>query len=122
MSDAYQRPFDPPEDIVAAANLVAAVTPELQQQRPELLQAAKAATEEYSTATDAWYAAEAATLPAAGELDAARNAYAEAKKKADEARKAAGGCHGSTAVETDGGYTPERSGHGGSERRRTASG
>ncbi|MEX0611094.1 MAG: hypothetical protein WD229_03145, partial [Pirellulales bacterium] len=39
----------------------------------------------YETALEAWKEAEAALLPAAGELDAARNQYAEAKKKMDEA-------------------------------------
>lgn len=88
LSNAYQRPFDPPADMLAAANQVTVQATELQQQQPALAQAAKEASSAYSTATDAWYAAEAATLPSAGELDAARNAYAEAKKKADEVRKA----------------------------------
>ena len=57
-------------------------------QLPQLEQAAKESADLYSRALEAWHQAEAATLPAAGELDTARNAYAEAKKKADEATKA----------------------------------
>ncbi|MEZ6131633.1 MAG: DUF1549 domain-containing protein [Planctomycetaceae bacterium] len=88
LSQTYQRPFDVPVDLQAAASHVTAHITELQQQRPALAESAKQAADKYSAATDAWYAAEAAALPVAGELDAARNAYAEAKKKADEARAA----------------------------------
>ena len=88
LSNAYQRPFDAPEDLLATATQVTAQATELQQQHPALAQAAKDAAEQYSAATDTWYAAEAAALPVAAEVDATRNAYAEAKKKADEVRKA----------------------------------
>jgi hypothetical protein len=88
LSNAYQRPFDAPEDLLATATQVTAQATELQQQHPALAQAAKDAAEQYSAATDTWYAAEAAALPVAAEVDATRNAYAEAKKTADEVRKA----------------------------------
>ena len=88
LSNAYQRQFDAPEDLLATATQVTAQATELQQQHPALAQAAKGAAEQYSAATDTWYAAEAAALPVAAEVDATRNAYAEAKKTADEVRKA----------------------------------
>lgn len=88
LSNAYQRSFDAPADLLSKATQVTAQGMQLQQQRPALAQAANDAAEKYSAATDAWYAAETAALPVAAEGDAARNTYAQAKKKADEVRKA----------------------------------
>ncbi|MEQ9409829.1 MAG: DUF1549 domain-containing protein [Fuerstiella sp.] len=88
LSDVYQRPFDPPADMLAVAAAATSQLADLKMQHPALAQIAKDAAEKYSAATAAWYAAEAATLPAAAELDAARNTYSEARKKADEARNA----------------------------------
>ena len=88
LSDAYQRPFDAPADMLAAATQATGQLPELKVQRPALAESATDSATKYSEATDAWYAAEAATLPVVAELDAARNAYVEAKKKADEVRNA----------------------------------
>ena len=88
LSDAYQRPFDAPTDMLAAATQATGQLPELKVQRPALAESATRSAATYSAATEAWYAAEAATLPVVAELDAARNAYVEAKQKADEVRNA----------------------------------
>ena len=88
LSETYQRSFDVPTNLTSVAELATAQLAEMKQQLPTFEQAAKASAEVYARALESWHQAEAATLPAAGELDAARNVYAEAKKKADEARKA----------------------------------
>ena len=88
LSEAYQRSFDVPANLASVAEQATAQLAELKQQLPPLEQAAKISADVYASALEVWHQAEAATLPAAGELDAARNIYAEAKKKADEARKA----------------------------------
>lgn len=88
-SDAYQRSFDlPPAALDSSASVVDAVgrlTLELDQLAPT----AAAAVAEFEAAATAYDAAEAAWLPIVVELDAARNKYAEARKKSDEAAKAA---------------------------------
>ena len=88
LSETYQRAFDVPTNLASVAELATTQLAEMKQQLPPLEQAAKASADVYARALESWHQAEAATLPAAGELDAARNVYAEAKKKADEARKA----------------------------------
>jgi hypothetical protein len=88
LSGVYQRSFDAPPDLIAAAALAAEQVSQIEQQRVGLAQAAKESTEAYSQALDAWHQAEAAMLPAAGALDATRNTYADAKKKVDEASNA----------------------------------
>ena len=88
LSEAYQRSFDVPADLPAAGGQAAADVKTLEQQRVPLEAAAKASSEAYSNALKAWHQAEATALPIAGELDTARNAYVEAKKKVDEAAAA----------------------------------
>jgi hypothetical protein len=88
MSGVYQRSFDAPPDLLAAAAQAAEQVAQLESQRVALAQVAKESAGAYSQTLDAWHQAEAAMLPVAGTLDAARNAYAEAKKKVDEASKA----------------------------------
>ena len=88
LSETYQRSFDTPSDLLSPAAQAAAHITQTEQQRVPIEEAAKETAKAYSSAIDAWYEAEAATLPAAGELDTARNAYAEGKKKVDEANKA----------------------------------
>jgi len=88
LSETYQRSFDVPANLASVAVQATAQSAELKLQLSPLEQAAKESADVYTRALEVWHQAEAATLPAAGELDAARNVYAEAKKKADEARKA----------------------------------
>ena len=88
LSETYQRSFDVPANLASVAEQATAQLAEMKPQLPALEQAAKESADSYTRALEVWHQAEAATLPAAGELDAARNAYAEAKKKTDEARKA----------------------------------
>ena len=88
LSETYQRSFDVPTNLASVAVQATAQSAELKLQLPPLEQAAKESADVYAKALEVWHQAEAATLPAAGELDAARNVYAEAKKKADEAHKA----------------------------------
>ena len=84
----YQRSFDAPANplILAdkASQEVTAIESELATLKAKVDQTAQA----FATATEAWYAAEAAAMPVAAEVDAARNQYAEAKKKLDEANAA----------------------------------
>jgi hypothetical protein len=89
LSGTYQRSFDLPPDLQNLADSAAKAIAKLQAAHAELEKAAQASNDAYIAAADAWQAAEADMLPVAGELDAARNQYAEAKKKLDEAAKAA---------------------------------
>jgi hypothetical protein len=89
LTAAYQRSFDPPADVVALADPAAKEAARLAAEREAMAKAAEASSEAYTTAADAWEKVEAATIPVAGELDTAKNQYAEAKKKMDEAAKAA---------------------------------
>jgi hypothetical protein len=89
LSGAYQRSFDLPNDLPCLSKQASASLTQLQQRRAALEQAAATSSEAYATAAQTWEEAEAAMIPVATELDAARNQYAEAKKKADEAAKAA---------------------------------
>jgi hypothetical protein len=89
LSNAYQRSFDPPADVVALAEKAAQESARLQEARGPMDAAAKTSSEAYAKTSAVWEEAESTALPVASELDTARNQYAEAKKKADEAAKAA---------------------------------
>ena len=88
LSETYQRSFDIPADLVSVAERATMQLSEIKQQLPPLEQAEKESADLYATALKAWHQAEAATLPAAAEFDAARNVYAEAKKMTNDANKA----------------------------------
>jgi hypothetical protein len=88
LTSAYQRSFDLPAGLLAASAQAAAEAANLGKRRGELEKASEQSSEAYSAALEAWKEAEAAMLPAAGELDAARTQYAEAKKKMEEAVRA----------------------------------
>ena len=88
LSRAYQRPFDPPADVLATASDAAMVVSSLEQEIDALKQAADQSSETFELALTAWEAAEGATLPVADELDTARKAYDEARKKLEEAQVA----------------------------------
>jgi chorismate mutase len=89
LSNAYQRAFDPPADLASVADKAAKEAKLLQEARVALAKTADASAEAYKKATNAWEEIEAKSLPIAGELDTAKTKYADAKKKADEATKAA---------------------------------
>ena len=87
LSETYQRSFDVPAELAPAAELAAVQLAEMQKTLPALEIAAKESANAYSAALDTWHQTEAAFLPAAAESDAARNIYADARKKLDEANK-----------------------------------
>ena len=88
MSDVYQRPFDLPDDAVQALHAAMESVSTLQDRRAASAETAKAALVAWETVYAVFQAAEAAMIPVALEVDAARNQYAEAKKKVGEAQKA----------------------------------
>lgn len=88
LTEIYQHSFDMPDTFTSIADQIAAQTSLLEDQKAVLDAAAIASSAVYSKALDVWHQAEAAMLPVSTELDAVRNAYADAKKKADESGKA----------------------------------
>ncbi len=88
LSQAYQRPYDQPEDVLATASDSAATVVELELKRVAIEQAAQTSAATFYLALDARNAAEAATLPLADELDKTRKTYDEARKKLTEAQAA----------------------------------
>lgn len=89
LTSAYQRSFDPPADLIALADPASKEVVRLQEARIPLAKASEQSTDAYTKASEAWEQAEAKMLPVAGELDKAKTQYADAKKKADDAAKAA---------------------------------
>jgi hypothetical protein len=89
LSNAYQRSFDPPADLASRADKAAKEVARLKENQVTLAKSAKESSAAYTKATEAWEQLEAKTLPIATELDSAKTKYADAKKKADEAAKAA---------------------------------
>ncbi len=89
LTSAYQRSFDPPADLPSQADKAANELAQLQQTREPLVKAVEASSDAYTKATEAWEQIEAKAIPVATELDTAKTKYADAKKKADEATKAA---------------------------------
>lgn len=89
ISSAYQRSLDPPKELLAAAVPAATEATQLQQSQAALEQSSIASDEAYTKAAEAWHAAESTMLPVMGELDTVKAQYADAKKKVDEAVKAA---------------------------------
>lgn len=89
LTSAYQRSFDSPVSAVAVSEQAAKEAAQLEAERGTMAKTAEASSEAFTQAADAWEKVEAATIPVAGELDTAKNQYAEAKKKMDEATKAA---------------------------------
>ncbi len=88
LTNAYQRSFDPPADVLALSDQAAKEAARLQEVRGQMAKESDTLSEAYTKAADAWEQVEASTIPVAGELDTAKNQYAEAKKKVDEAAKA----------------------------------
>ncbi len=89
LTNAYQRSFDPPADVLVGADNAAKEAARLQEERGPMAAALDASSAAFTTAANAWEQTEATALPVAGELDTAKTQYADAKKKADEAAKAA---------------------------------
>jgi len=80
----YQRPYDLSPELLAQGGDPAS----LEAQRSGLEANVESTTKAFNTALDEWNAAQAALLPVAAELDAARARYADLLKKRDDARKA----------------------------------
>jgi hypothetical protein len=89
LTNAYQRSFDPPADLMSLADTAAKEAAQLQQAREPLAKAADASIDACTKAATAWEELEAKALPVAGELDAAKTKYADAKTKVDDVTKAA---------------------------------
>ncbi len=87
LSDVYQRPFDLSEEVVQSLQFSTAAVPSVRERQVVAAEKAKAMLDVWEGAYAAFQAAEAAMIPVALEVDAARNQYAEAKKKVDEAQK-----------------------------------
>jgi hypothetical protein len=85
LTEVYQRPFDGPADPFSLVDSARETSAAIEAQLAALDAQAATSAETYSTVTDAWYAAEAVAIPVAKELDTARSAYAELRKKQDEA-------------------------------------
>ena len=88
LSDVYQRPFDLSDVAIQSLQASTGSVPTLQDRRATAAETANAALTAWETVYATFHAAEAAMIPVALEVDAARNQYAEAKKKVDEAQKA----------------------------------
>src|SRR4051794_17561604 len=89
LSNAYQRSFDPPADLASLADKASKEVARLKEMRGPLAKAAEASNAAYAKAADAWEQLEAKTLPVASELDTAKTKFADARKKVDDAAKAA---------------------------------
>src|SRR6476619_3939661 len=89
LSSAYQRSFDPPAELASLADKAAKEVARLQEVRKPLAKSAEASANAYKIATEIWEQLEAKAIPIASELDKVKTQYADAKKKADEAAKAA---------------------------------
>jgi hypothetical protein len=88
LSNTYQRAYDIPLGIVSLAEQANAEVAKFQAQHTELEQASTTSGDAYSKASETWQQAEAAMLPAAAELDAARAKVTEAKTNHDAGLKA----------------------------------
>jgi hypothetical protein len=88
VSNTYQRSFDIPSGIVTLASQANAEVAKMQQQQAALEQASTSSEEAYTKASEVWQEREAAMLPVAAELDAARAKVTEAKNAHDAALKA----------------------------------
>ncbi|MEZ6091544.1 MAG: DUF1549 domain-containing protein [Pirellulaceae bacterium] len=88
LSKAYQRPFDLPQEEASLSTAASATVGPLEKELVDLRAIASQSSDAFSSATDAWYAAEAVALPVAAEVDAAKAAVAEAAKKLNEANAA----------------------------------
>ena len=87
LSDVYQRPFDLSDGAVQSLHAATVSDPTFQDRRAVAAETAQAALVAWETVYAAFQAAEVAMIPVALEFDTARNQYAEAKKKVDEAQK-----------------------------------
>ncbi len=88
LTRAYQRSFDAPADPLILADKAMQDVTAIESSLAALQAKAEQTAHAFASATEAWYAAEAAAMPVAAEVDAAKNHYAEAKKKLDEANAA----------------------------------
>ncbi|MBL8815599.1 MAG: DUF1549 domain-containing protein [Planctomyces sp.] len=85
----YQRAFDFEESGVSQPAIVTQAGEEMQVRLEDAERTARAANDQYSAASTAFDAAEAALIPVSTEFETVRGQYAETWKKLTEARKAA---------------------------------
>lgn len=88
LSDTYQRSFDVPAGIVSLASQANIEAARLQEQHAALEKQSTTSEDAYTAAAQAWEEKEAAMMPVAAELDAARAKATEAKTNHDAALKA----------------------------------
>ncbi len=88
LSQAYQRPFDAPSDLMAAATQAPAQLTQLEAERTTLDARYTEAKATYDKAVTAFAEAEKAFLPVVAELDATRAKSADARKALDTAQAA----------------------------------
>ncbi len=101
MSDVYQRPFDLTPDVIDSLAAATLERDQLASKKDPVDVAARDASKLATTADDTFTAAEAAMLPVAVELDAARTQYVDAKKKLDDAQKALADATGLLTTKTN---------------------
>ena len=85
LSQAYQRPFDAPADLMPAATQALTVLPQLEAERATTDARYTEAKAAYDKAMAAYAEAEKAFLPVVAELDTARTKCADARKALDAA-------------------------------------
>lgn len=89
LTNAYQRSFDPPAELAVAPDATAKEITSVEAERGALALASKESVDAYTKTTEAWEQVESTTIPVAAELDKAKAQSADARKKVDEASKAA---------------------------------
>ncbi|MGH7129497.1 MAG: DUF1553 domain-containing protein, partial [Planctomycetaceae bacterium] len=88
LSQAYQRPIDLPPNWTQAAESSLALVAPLEQQIAAAEETAETSSSAFEAAVQEWLTAEAAVVPVAGELNAARKQYVTAKGQSDAAQQA----------------------------------
>jgi hypothetical protein len=89
LTGVYQRSFDSPASAVVAGEAAAKEVARLEAEAAAATLASDESKQAYEKAAEAWEQVESTTMPPAAELDTAKTQYADAKKKMDDAAKAA---------------------------------
>ncbi|WP_437230633.1 DUF1549 domain-containing protein [Planctomicrobium sp. SH661] len=84
LTQAYQRPYDPPADFTSEITTARAVLEQLQSQKETLEQALATAEEAFAQTDSLWHESEKQMLPAITALDAAYTGCADAHKQMKE--------------------------------------
>lgn len=89
LTNAYHRSFDPPAELTVAPDATAKEITGDEAERGALALASKESVDTYAKAAEAWEQIESTTIPVSAELDKAKTQSTDARKKVDEAAKAA---------------------------------